>query len=142
MKRLHGPVPRRNYTGLLASLVAIVIGLLLGFLVLALCNPPQATNGIKTLMLGGFTGGMNISQNHLVNLKRRSRVQDVHFRCLGPIAQQLETAFLMDWSFATGEHANFTVHPVKKQGSSLCRIPKYKRVRMAEEEALFGFLIQ
>lgn len=58
MKRLHGPVPRRNYTGLLASLVAIVIGLLLGFLVLALCNPPQAANGIKTLMLGGFTGGM------------------------------------------------------------------------------------
>lgn len=28
----------------------------------------------------------------------------------------------MDWSFATGDHANFTVHPVKKQGSSLCRI--------------------
>ena len=25
---------------------------------LALCNPPQAANGIKTLMLGGFTGGM------------------------------------------------------------------------------------
>ena len=70
----------------------------------------------------GFTGGMNISQNHLANLKRRSRVQDVHFRCLGPIAQQLEIAFLMDWSFATGDHANFTVHPVKKQGSSLCRI--------------------
>ena len=65
----------------------------------------------------GFTGGMNISQNHLANLKRRSRVQDVHFRCLGPIAQQLEIAFLMDWSFATGDHANFTVHPVKKQGS-------------------------
>lgn len=61
-------------------------------------------------------------QNHLANLKRRSRVQDVHFRCLGPIAQQLEIAFLMDWSFATGDHANFTVHPVKKQGSSLCRI--------------------
>ena len=40
----------------------------------------------------GFTGGMNISQNHLANLKRRSRVQDVHFRCLGPIAQQLEIA--------------------------------------------------
>ena len=70
----------------------------------------------------GFTGGMNISQNHLANLKRRSRVQDVHFRCFGPIAQQLEIAFLMDWSFATGDHANFTVHPVKKQGSSLCRI--------------------
>ena len=34
----------------------------------------------------GFTGGMNISQNHLANLKRRSRVQDVHFRCFGPIA--------------------------------------------------------
>lgn len=71
----------------------------------------------------GFTGGMNISQNHLANLKRRSRVQDVHFRCLGPIAQQLEIAFLMDWSFATGDHANFTVHPVKKQGSSLVPHP-------------------
>jgi len=91
--------------------------------------PPQFSINLRThrkvLICDGetgFTGGMNISQNHLANLKRRSRVQDVHFRCLGPIAQQLEIAFLMDWSFATGDHANFTVHPVKKQGSSLCRI--------------------
>ena len=87
--------------------------------------PPQVSINLRThrkvLICDsetGFTGGMNISQNHLANLKRRSRVQDVHFRCLGPIAQQLEIAFLMDWSFATGDHANYPVHPVKTQGSS------------------------
>ena len=91
--------------------------------------PPQFSINLRTHRKDlicdgetGFNGGMNISQHKHVKLKRRSRVQDVHFRCLGPIAQQLEIAFLMDWSFATGEHANFTVHPVKKQGSSLCRI--------------------
>ena len=60
--------------------------------------PPQFSINLRThrkvLICDGetgFTGGMNISQNHLVNLKRRSRVQDVHFRCLGPIAQQLKS---------------------------------------------------
>ena len=70
----------------------------------------------------GFTGGMNISQHHLAGLKRRARVQDVHFRCAGPIAQQLEIAFLMDWSFATGDSTGIPLNHTDKRGSSLCRI--------------------
>lgn len=53
-----------------------------------------------------FTGGMNISQHHLVTLKKPNRVQDIHFYCAGPIAKQLEIAFLLDWSFTTGEIDN------------------------------------
>lgn len=39
------------------SLVAILIGLLVGIIVLTVSNPSQAMNGIKTLIFGGFTGG-------------------------------------------------------------------------------------
>lgn len=69
-----------------------------------------------------FTGGMNISQHHLVTLKKPNRVQDIHFYCAGPIAKQLEIAFLLDWSFATGEAARIPFDPIKKQGSTLCRL--------------------
>lgn len=69
-----------------------------------------------------FTGGMNISQHHLVTLKQPNRVQDIHFCCAGPIAKQLEIAFLLDWSFVTGETARIPFNPIKKQGSTLCRL--------------------
>lgn len=91
--------------------------------------PPQFSINLRThrkmLVCDGnvaFTGGMNISQHHLVALKRRHRVQDVHFRCAGPIAQQIEIAFLMDWAFATGDNAPIPLKHVEKQGNSLCRI--------------------
>ncbi len=91
--------------------------------------PPQFSINLRThrKMLicdgaRGFTGGMNISQHHLVELKRPNRVQDVHFRCDGPIAQQLEIAFLMDWAFATGDNTPVPMKHVEKQGSSLCRL--------------------
>lgn len=91
--------------------------------------PPQLSINLRThrkvLVCDGetgFTGGMNISQHHLANLKRRARVQDIHFRCAGPIAQQLEIAFLMDWSFATGDSTSTPMGRVEKQGSSLCRL--------------------
>lgn len=50
-----------------------------------------------------FTGGMNIGDHHLVTLPKKGRVQDVHFRCTGPIAVRLEEAFLMDWAFVSHE---------------------------------------
>ncbi len=49
----------------------------------------------------GFTGGMNIADDHLTR-GRRSDVRDVHFRCVGPIVRQLRRSFLLDWGFATG----------------------------------------
>lgn len=69
-----------------------------------------------------FTGGMNISQHHLVELPKPDRVQDLHFRCRGPIAQQLEVAFLLDWGFTTGSVARTPLEYVEPEGSSLCRI--------------------
>ena len=91
--------------------------------------PPQFSINLRThrKMLVcdqnvAFTGGMNISQHHLVEASGPERVQDVHFRCSGPIAQQLEIAFLMDWTFATGESAPTRLTRVDKQGHSLCRI--------------------
>ena len=49
----------------------------------------------------GFTGGMNIADNHLTR-GYRGDVRDVHFRCTGPIVRQLRRSFMLDWGFATG----------------------------------------
>ncbi len=91
--------------------------------------PPQFSINLRThrkvLVCDGvtcFTGGMNISQNHLVELNRPHRVQDVHFHCSGPIAQQLEIAFLMDWAFATGDNRPIPLKHMQGRGDSLCRI--------------------
>lgn len=77
--------------------------------------PPQFSINLRThrkvLVCDGsiaFTGGMNISEHHLVDVPRPNRVQDLHFRCIGPIARQLEVAFLMDWSFTTGSPARMS----------------------------------
>lgn len=48
----------RLNSSLLSSLTAILIGLIFGIIVLAISNPGQALNGIKTLICGGFTGGL------------------------------------------------------------------------------------
>ncbi len=62
----------------------------------------------------GFTGGMNISDNHL---KKHSKfnVQDVHFVCSGPIVSQLREAFLLDWGFCTNDY-----NTVNQAGDNLC----------------------
>lgn len=91
--------------------------------------PPQLSINLRThrkvLVCDGtvgFTGGMNISQHHLTRLHRRGRVQDIHFRCLGPLAQQLEIAFLMDWSFSSGEATSLRIKEISPAGESLCRL--------------------
>ncbi len=48
----------KNYVGVLSSLFAIVIGLLVGFIVLLLCNPQQALPGFATILTGAMTHGM------------------------------------------------------------------------------------
>lgn len=47
-----------NYVGVLSSVFAIVIGLLVGLVVLILCNPAQAFPGFFTILTGAFTHGM------------------------------------------------------------------------------------
>lgn len=72
--------------------------------------------------LVGFTGGMNIGDHHLVGLPGKHQVQDIHFRCAGPVAVLLQEAFLMDWAFVTRRQ---TVPPLVvpvPQGESSCRL--------------------
>lgn len=47
-----------NYTGVLSSVFAIIIGLIVGFIILLICNPSQALPGFYTIVTGAFTHGM------------------------------------------------------------------------------------
>ncbi len=51
----------------------------------------------------GFTGGMNIGAENLVERRPRHPVRDTHFVVAGPIVTQLIEAFANDWAFVTGE---------------------------------------
>ncbi len=56
-QKFKSPLLKRDYSSLLSSLLAIIIGLLFGFVVLLMANPAQAVNGFTTLLKGGFAGG-------------------------------------------------------------------------------------
>lgn len=47
----------RNYTGILSSVFAIVLGLIVGLIVLFFCNAEQALPGFATILTGAFTHG-------------------------------------------------------------------------------------
>ncbi len=47
----------KNYVGVLSSVFAIFIGLIVGLVVLLLCNPSQAFPGFFTILTGAFTHG-------------------------------------------------------------------------------------
>lgn len=73
-----------------------------------------------------FTGGMNLSARHCLDLNvhsRRERVQDIHFRCMGPVVTHFEELFLRDWAWA-GAEAIEEPPPLAHDtpGSSLCRM--------------------
>jgi cardiolipin synthase len=51
----------------------------------------------------GFTGGMNIRDGHMLQLRPPHPVQDLHFRIEGPVIQHLAQAFADDWQFTTRE---------------------------------------
>ncbi len=51
----------------------------------------------------GFTGGINIRENNLVQRAQADTVQDVHFMLRGPVVAHLQDAFADDWRFTTGE---------------------------------------
>ncbi len=69
----------------------------------------------------GFTGGMNISDNHVQNHKKFS-VQDMHFICKGPIVAQLREAFLLDWGFCTNDYGIVNEPKEEMCGDILCRM--------------------
>lgn len=47
----------RDYTGILSSVSAIIFGLIIGLIILFLCNPSQASQGFLTILTGAFTHG-------------------------------------------------------------------------------------
>ena len=91
--------------------------------------PPKLCINLRThrklLVCDGiaFTGGMNISDHHVLS-GRKGDVQDMQFRCSGPIVHQLLRAFLLDWGFACGrpEPVPAPIVPAASEGDSLCRL--------------------
>lgn len=51
----------------------------------------------------GFTGGMNIRENNLLELDTANKTRDLHFRVTGPCVAHLQETFVTDWAFCTGE---------------------------------------
>lgn len=47
-----------SFSGLIASILAIICGLLFGFIILVISNPSQAYGGFMMILQGGFTDGI------------------------------------------------------------------------------------
>ena len=60
--------PKKDFWGLLggmsflSSLMAIAVGLLVGFIILLISNPQQALQGFKAILLGGVSDMKNVGQ--------------------------------------------------------------------------------
>jgi cardiolipin synthase len=51
----------------------------------------------------GFTGGINITENHWRSKKPPDPIQDWQFRLEGPVIRRMQEVFVEDWKFATSE---------------------------------------
>ena len=71
----------------------------------------------------GFTGGTNIREGHWFSLNPSSPVHCLHFRCEGPVVQQLQETFAVDWAFASGEslHGDLWFPSLQPTGSVWAR---------------------
>lgn len=71
----------------------------------------------------GFTGGMNIREGCLEELRPRHPVRDLHFRVEGPVVVQLQEILVEDWAFTTGEllQGQRWFPPPESAGSALAR---------------------
>jgi cardiolipin synthase A/B len=82
-------------------------------------------NHRKILVADGrtaFVGGMNIGDRHLAeDIKRPSRVMDIHFRVAGPVVRQIEEVFVDDWAFVTGEDVSTPSKELPPVGDAVCR---------------------
>ena len=71
--------------------------------------------------VAGFTGGINIRDRYLEGAAE-ARIVDSHFRLSGPVLTQIETVFLRDWQFSTGD-ASTPARPVPQPtGAALARV--------------------
>jgi cardiolipin synthase len=81
-------------------------------------------NHRKLLVVDGrtaFVGGMNIGERHLVAAGHRNAVVDIHFHCHGPLVTQIQSVFLQDWQFVTGESIPARTCDAAQTGNALCR---------------------
>lgn len=71
----------------------------------------------------GFTGGMNVSQRHLVTLQKPGRVEGLHFKITGPVVAQMQHTFVEDWTLAAKETLEGEDYYPTLQGTgpALCR---------------------
>jgi cardiolipin synthase len=60
----------------------------------------------------GFTGGMNITDDHSVRAKGKAAWRDTHVRLSGPAVHGLQATFLENWVFTTGDDMG-CVSPVR-----------------------------
>ena len=57
MKRIRRAGPSSFAMSVLPSLIAIIVGLLFGFIILLISNPSQAVQGLAVILKGGVSGG-------------------------------------------------------------------------------------
>jgi len=71
----------------------------------------------------GFTGGMNIREGHMLSRASRAPVQCLHFRLRGPIVEDFQANFAIDWAFTTGERleGDRWFPPVEEAGPVIAR---------------------
>ena len=71
----------------------------------------------------GFTGGMNIRQDHLARSNHKRATRDLHFQLEGPVVEDLRRIFAKDWYFATREQLNGTAWKpnLERLGSTIAR---------------------
>lgn len=81
-------------------------------------------NHRKVLVADGeiaFTGGLNIGDRHFADNRHRRRVEDLHFSLQGPVVAQIESIFLGDWAFVTGQQSEASPPSPVAFGAALCR---------------------
>jgi cardiolipin synthase len=80
-------------------------------------------NHRKILAVDGqvaFTGGINVRDRYLDGLDDE-RIVDSHFRISGPVVTQIETIYLRDWQFATGDASHAPRRLPQPSGGALSR---------------------
>ncbi len=84
-------------------------------------------NHRKLLLVDGvvaFTGGMNITEMHLIDHPLLTRAKDYHFQVEGPVVHQMQEWFVEDWHYACGEKllSGDIFPPLRWEGDDLARV--------------------
>ncbi len=71
----------------------------------------------------GFSGGMNICEENLLQTQPRNPAQDLHFRVHGPVVAHMQEVFATDWWFSSGEllEGETWFPPIEPMGEVLAR---------------------